>query len=62
MRAREVAKCGALDALASSRPGVRGDGVDAELVMARDEVARLGEACKAMAVKITLLEGTQRWG
>ena len=44
MRAREVAKKGALDALASSRPGVRSGGVDPELVMARDEAARLGEA------------------
>ena len=56
MRAREVAKKGALDALASSRPGVRADGVDPELVMARDEAARLGEALKEMAVKVTLLQ------
>ena len=61
MRAREVAKRGALDAL-SSRPGVRADGVDPELVMARDEAARLGEALKEMAVKVTLLEGKERWG
>ena len=39
MRAREVAKRGALDALASSRPGVRAEGPDPELVMARDEAA-----------------------
>ena len=44
MRAREVAKRGALYALASSRPGVRSEGVDSELVIARDEVTRLGEA------------------
>ena len=44
MRARDVAKRGALDALASSRPGARGDGADPELVMARGEVARLDEA------------------
>ena len=62
MRAREVAKRGALDALASSRPGVRAGGVDPELVMARDEAARLGEALKEMAVKVTLLEGKERWG
>ena len=37
MRAREVAKKGALDALASSRPGTRSGGVDPELVMARDD-------------------------
>ena len=62
MRAREVAKRGALGALASSRPGVRADGVDPELVIARDEAARLGEALKEMAVKVTLLEGKERWG
>ena len=56
MRAREVAKKGALDALASSRPGTRSGGVDPELVMARDEAARLGEALKEMAVKVTLLQ------
>ena len=44
MRARDVAKRGALGALASSRPGVRADGVDPELVIARDEAARLGDA------------------
>ena len=62
MRAREVARRGALEALASSRPGVRSGGADPELVMARDEVARLGEALKEMAVKVTLLEGKERWG
>ena len=62
MRARDVAKRGALDALAPSRPGARGDGADPELVMARGEVARLGEALKEMAVKVTLLEGKERWG
>ena len=62
MRAREVAKKGALDALASSRAGVRAGSVDPELVMARDEAARLGEALKEMAVKVTLLEGKERWG
>ena len=30
--------------------------------MARDEVARLGEAFKETAVKVTLLEGKERWG
>ena len=62
MRARDVAKRGALGALASSRPGARADGADPELVMARDEAARLGEALKEMAVKVTLLEGKERWG
>ena len=30
--------------------------------MARDEVARLGEALCEMAVKVTLLEGKEGWG
>ena len=30
--------------------------------MTRDEAARLGEALKEMAVKVTLLEGKERWG
>lgn len=62
MKAREVAKQGALAALASSRPGVRAEGPDPELVAARAEIARLGEALKEMAVKVTLLEGKERWG
>lgn len=62
MKAREVAKQGALSALAASRPGLRADGVDHELLAARAEIARLGEALKEMAVKVTLLEGKDRWG
>ena len=62
MRAREVAKKGALDALASSRPGARSDGVDPLLVMARDEAARLGEALKEMAVKGHLVGGNRALG
>lgn len=62
MKAREVAKRGALDALAASRPGLRPDGVDPELHLARAEIARLSEAVKEMAVKVTLLEGKERWG
>lgn len=62
MKAREVAKQGALAALANSRPGVRTEGPDPELVAARAEVARLGEALKEMAVKVTVLEGKERWG
>ena len=49
MRAREVAKRGALDALASSRPGTRAGGVDPELVMARDLLADLRRLDKATA-------------
>ena len=63
MRARDVAKRGALGALASSRPGARADGADPELVMACEtRSARLGEALKEMAVKVTLSEGKERWG
>lgn len=62
MKARDVAKQGALAALAASKPGLRGDGIDPELVAARHEIARLSEALKEMAVKVTLLEGKERWG
>jgi transposase len=62
MKAREVAKQGALAALAASKPGIRADGVDHELLAARHEIARLSEALKEMAVKVTLLEGKERWG
>lgn len=62
LKAREVAKQGALDALASSRPGARPDGVDPELVAARREIARLSEAVKEMAIKLTLLEGKSAGG
>lgn len=41
MKLRQVAKRGALEALAASKPGVRVGGVDPELAAARSEVARL---------------------
>jgi transposase len=62
VKARETAKQGALDALAASRPGQRVNGVDPELVAARREIARLNEAVKEMAIKLTLLEGKGTWG
>jgi transposase-like protein len=62
MRVREVAKQGALDALASSRPGVRAGALDPELVEARAEIARLSEALKEMGVRLMLAEGKERWG
>jgi transposase len=62
MRIREVARQGALEALASSRAGVQPTRRDAELEAARAEVARLGEAVKELAVKLTLVEGKGRWG
>ncbi len=62
MRVREVAKQGALDALASSRPGVRANGPDPELAEAKAEIARLSEALKEMGVRLMLAEGKERWG
>jgi transposase len=62
MRIREVAGQGALEALATSKPGVRPNRRDAELEAARAQVARLGEAVKELAVKLTLVEGKRRWG
>ncbi|MGH8933693.1 MAG: hypothetical protein ACRDZO_24440 [Egibacteraceae bacterium] len=44
LKLRQVAKQGALDALAKSRPGVRADGPDPQLVAAQAEIARLSEA------------------
>src|SRR5208282_5192624 len=53
-----VAKQGALDALAASRPGVRASAaVDPELALARAEIARLSEALKEMSVRLMLAEG-----
>lgn len=61
MRVREVAEQGALDALASSRPGVRQGGPDPELAEAKAEIARLSEALKEMVVRLMLAEGKERW-
>ncbi len=55
VKLRAVAKQGALDALAASKPGVRaGGGVDPELAEARAEIARLTEALKEMGVRLML--------
>jgi transposase len=62
MRLREVAKQGALQALAESRPGTRSKEHDPELQQAKAEAARLGEALKELAVKLLLVEGKGRWG
>jgi transposase len=62
MRIRTVAKEGALAALAASKPGVSGRTRDYELEAAQAEVARLGEALKQMAVRLTLVEGKGGWG
>jgi transposase len=61
MKLREVAKQGALDALAASRPGVKSGGVDPELAEAKAEIARLAEALKEMGVRLMLAEGKGRW-
>ena len=61
-RIRIVAKEGALAALAASKPGVSANARDHELDEARAEIARLSEALKEMAVRLTLVEGKGRWG
>jgi transposase-like protein len=61
MKLRQVAKQGALEALAASRPGARTNGVDPELAAARAEIARLSEALKEMGVRLMLAEGKGRW-
>ena len=59
---RTVAKDGALQALAESKPGVQQARRDLELEAARAEAARLGEALKELAVRLLLVEGKGRWG
>ena len=59
---KEVARNGALVALAASRPGRRQPARDHELDDARAEVERLRTALAEMAVKLTLAEGKGRWG
>jgi transposase len=61
MKVRTVAKQGALDALAASRPGVRQGGQDPGLAEAKAEIARLSEALKEMGVRLMLAEGKGRW-
>jgi transposase len=62
LRIRTVAKDGALAALAASRPGKKTRERDHELEALRAENARLGEALKEMAVRLTLVEGKDSWG
>jgi hypothetical protein len=62
MRIKQVAKDGALSALAASKPGVHGRQRDHELEAVKAEIARLSEACKELAVKLTLVEGKDGWG
>ena len=59
---REVARQGALDALARSRPGRRERQRDLELEAAEVEVGRLRTALAELAVRLTLAEGKEPWG
>jgi len=56
IRVRQVAKEGALAALAASKPGVGKTSRDVELEEANAEIVRLSEAVKELAVKLTVLE------
>lgn len=60
-RIRQVAKQGALAALSASKPGAPGRSRDYELEAAKAEVARLSEALKEMAVRLTMVEGKGGW-
>ncbi len=61
-RLRTVAREGALEALAQSRPGRRDKQRDHELEASKAEVERLRTALAEMAVKLTLAEGKETWG
>lgn len=61
-RIREVAKQGALSALAASKPGDSGKARDYELDQARAEVARLSEALKEMTVRPDAGRGRRQLG
>jgi transposase-like protein len=57
-----TAKQGALDALAAARPGRPGQTPEqAELVEAREEIARLRATVTEQAVALHLHEGKARW-
>jgi len=62
VRIRQVAKEGALAALAESRPGIKPGSRDVELDAAKAEISRLSETVKEMAVKLMLVEGKGGWG
>lgn len=59
---KTVARQGALDALAASRPGRREKQRDLELEAAQAEAERLRTALAEMAVRLTLAEGKEPWG
>lgn len=58
---RDVARQGALDALAQSRPGKKEKQRDFELEKAHAETERLRAALAEMAVRLTLAEGKETW-
>jgi transposase-like protein len=57
IKVRQVAKEGALAALAASRPGVAADAVDARVRTAEAEIARLTDTIKEQAVELAALRG-----
>jgi transposase-like protein len=61
MRIRRVARAGALNALAQSRPGARAAAEDAGLAAARAEIERLAETVKE-PIELVVLRGKQRSG
>ncbi len=61
VRLSRVARDGALAALSASRPGPADRRRDAELEAAKAENARLSEAVKELAIRLTLAEGKERW-
>lgn len=62
VKLRTVARDGALEALAKSRPGRRSKDRDYELEDAKAEAERLRTALAEMAVRLTLAEGKEPWG
>jgi transposase-like protein len=62
VRIKQVAKDGALTALATSKPGTAGQQRDYKLEQAQAEINRLSEACKELGVKLALVEGKDAWG
>ena len=62
MRLRQVARQGALEALAASRPGASGKPArDVELDQARAEIDRLTRTVTEQAVKLVVLEKKGAW-
>lgn len=62
IKIRRLAKDASLAAFAASKPGRPRSPFEVELEAERAENARLSEALKEMAVELTLVRGTSRWG